>query len=392
MMQLQPMDDDTITNDDTLTNDDTITNDNTITNSRLFVALKSNCFFGGRFGGLPVELFGCSTSTTPTANNTNITSPQPPPPSPSGTNLAIVGGGVAAGVALLMLLAGGAWCWFYRWRISTSDNTDHATRNPTFGMSTRTPASPRTPPKDKPTSNHDDIAVNMYDNPLGSEWEQDETERSVPDLKTEHAVEGGAADAPVMASSAQISEVVEQLSRLAKMKLVAGVSGFVSPWGCEPQQVTIHLGFWWGVLTPQGLDPGAGGGVWTPAGGAGSRARKGAVPQVDDIECKVCHEKTYTSDNCTNPTNPAIILCDGEHSGEDYGYHIQCLAPPLVRRVPEKETGCVRNAPASYHGRCNYRETDANRVYCYVVWQAKISPPGTRDRSGHFTWISRPGK
>ena len=47
----------------------------------------------------------------------------------------------------------------------------------------------------------------------------------------------------------------------------------------------------------------------------------------------MCHEKSYTSEN-------PIILCDGEHNcGEDYGYHIKCLEPPL-HHVPEGDWLC----------------------------------------------------
>ena len=46
-----------------------------------------------------------------------------------------------------------------------------------------------------------------------------------------------------------------------------------------------------------------------------SSQQRSAHAEVDDIACRVCHEKSYTSEN-------PIILCDGEHNGEDYGYHI----------------------------------------------------------------------
>lgn len=99
-----------------------------------------------------------------------------------------------------------------------------------------------------------------------------------------------------------------------------------------------------------------------------STGQRSAHAEVDDIECKVCHEKTYSSEN-------PIILCDGEHNGEDCGYHIQCLAPPLDH-VPEGDWLCPECVAAGHLIMIGVigKRSHANRVYYLVVWQGQDEP------------------
>jgi hypothetical protein len=124
-------------------------------------------------------------------------------------------------------------------------------------------------------------------------------------------------------------------------------------------------------------------------------ATRTAHVEVEDIECEVCKSKSCSSEN-------PIILCDGKHGESDYGYHIDCLTPPLGY-VPEGDwlcPQCVAEGNLVMLAVIGKKKLYANQIYYQVLWQGHDEPnwqafaeipDGSRDLVNSCGWSLPPG-
>ena len=97
-------------------------------------------------------------------------------------------------------------------------------------------------------------------------------------------------------------------------------------------------------------------------------ATRTAHAEVDDIECSVCKDTSYTSEN-------PIILCDGNHGESDCGYHVDCLCPPLGY-VPEGDWLCPKCVAEGHFVMLGVigKKNHAGHIYYHVLWQGHDEP------------------